>query len=214
MSGEIKHFYPNTNVTLVQSAQALLNDTYPMKFRTYTLNALQGVGVNVILDDKVDIPQEPYSSVTTHKGKTLKADLVIPTRGGRLNTDFIRSLDPSIVTERGTVKVLSTLQVPLSNGKTNVFAIGDIIEWKEQKQVAKISTHSSVLIANLLSAIKGSKGTKEYKGFMEGIAMPFGPDKGVGYVPLLWGITLGNWATKTLKGKGLFIDLTRKSLNY
>ncbi|KAG8958267.1 hypothetical protein FRC03_009300 [Tulasnella sp. 419] len=94
LAGEIKHFYPNTNVTLVHAGHALISDIYPMKVRTFTLNALQDAGVNVILDDKVDVPREPYSSVTTRKGRTIRADLMIPSRGGRPNTAFIKTLDP------------------------------------------------------------------------------------------------------------------------
>lgn len=46
----------------------------------------------------------------------------------------------------------------------------------------------------------------------EAIVMPLGPKGGVGYIPLLWGITLGDFFTRLLKGKNLFADMAKKSV--
>lgn len=54
----------------------------------------------------------------------------------------------------------------MQNGKTNVFAIGDIIEWREQKTLSKLPAQAAVVAANILSAVKGSPAKQEYKGFM------------------------------------------------
>lgn len=95
-------------------------------------------------------------------------------RGGKPNTEFLRSFDPSVITDVGRVKVLPTLQVPLANGKTNVFALGDIIDWDEQKMLVKVGGHVPVVVANVLSVVNGDKPTKEYKTDMEGIAVTVG----------------------------------------
>lgn len=93
--------------------------------------------------------------------------LQVPVAGGRPNTDFLRSFDPAIITAAGTVRVQKTLQVPLSNGKTNVYAVGDIIEWDEEKQLAKTPAHVAVVAANILASINNKTDKpKEYGGFM------------------------------------------------
>lgn len=37
---------------------------------------------------------------------------------------------------------------------------------------------------------------------------------GVSYIGLLWGITLGDWLTKMIKGKGLLVSMYRGKLGY
>lgn len=117
----------------------------------------------------------------------------IAARGGKLNTAFLSSFDPTILTPSGSVKVLPTLQVtpvrfcvsfthpvpahthsntpshaqvPLANGKSNVFALGDIIEWQEQKTISKVPTQAGVVVPNILAAVKGTPMKQEYRGFM------------------------------------------------
>lgn len=70
------------------------------------------------------------------------------------------SLGTDVLTDTKYVKVLSTLQLRLH---PSIFALGDIIDWVEQKQAFKSKKHASVIAANILSLLQGSKPTKEYK---------------------------------------------------
>jgi len=70
------------------------------------------------------------------------------------------SLGQDAVTARKHVKVLPTLQL---NSHPSIFALGDIIDWNEQKQAAKTSGHGGVIAANILSVLGGSKPQKQYK---------------------------------------------------
>lgn len=70
------------------------------------------------------------------------------------------SLGQDVVTARKHVKVLPTLQLPSQH---SIFALGDIIDWKEQKQAFKTSGHASVITANVMSLLNGSKPGKQYK---------------------------------------------------
>lgn len=45
----------------------------------------------------------------------------------------VSTLDDSAVTARGTVLVTPELNVKLASGARNVWAMGDIIDWPEQK---------------------------------------------------------------------------------
>jgi hypothetical protein len=61
-----------------------------------------------------------------------------------LSAAVVRTLDPGVVTGTGTVVVTPELRVKLATGTQNVWAIGDIIEWPEQKvcdlvQVTKLN---------------------------------------------------------------------------
>ena len=70
------------------------------------------------------------------------------------------SLGQDVVTTRKHVKVLPTLQLPTQD---SIFALGDIIDWKEQKQAFKANGHASVVTANILTLLNGSKPGKNYK---------------------------------------------------
>lgn len=156
----------------------------------------------------------------------------IPVRGGKLNTGFLSSYDSSILTPKGHVKVLPTLQVPLVSGKRNVFAIGDIIDWPEEKTFAKIDPQAAVLVPNILSSVKGQPMKKKYGGdtgeyqrtkqklrkrrlmgsllFAEIIVVTLGPAGGSGYIPIPivgGGIIVGDFLSSFIKSRHLFVNM-------
>ncbi|KAG9021854.1 hypothetical protein FS837_006925 [Tulasnella sp. UAMH 9824] len=198
------------HVTLVHAEESLLNATYPQKFRKRVTDNLRSYGVNVILGDKATVPTQPYASVTTEKGEKVDADLVVPTWGGHRNTGYLTSFDSTIITPEGNIRVLPSLRVPLSSGKTNVYAAGDVIDWDEQKQLAKVPGHAGVVVANILASIQGKPASKTYKGPpMEVILLPAGPTKGVAYFGMLWGLVFGDWVTSLIKSKTLLVWLAQ-----
>lgn len=94
------------------------------------------------------------------------------TSGPKPNTDFIgKSLGPEVLTDTKLVKVEKTLQ--LSSHPT-IFAVGDIVDWKEQKQAAKANGHGPVVVANVLSLLADLPVKKEYRGFPEMIMITNG----------------------------------------
>ncbi|KAG8950635.1 hypothetical protein FRC04_007259 [Tulasnella sp. 424] len=214
LSGELKHYYPNKNITLIHGYGFLINTTYPDRFRTRVAERWKAMGVNLILGDRASVPQGEYTTITTQKGRTIKSDLVVSTWGSRRNTAFLKSFDPTIVTSEGNIRVLPTLRVPLSNGKTNVYAVGDVIDWPEQKQAAKIQYHVGVVVPNILASIKGQKPPKIYGGMFEAILLPAGPKAGIMYLPFLWGIILGDWISSIIKAKTLLVHKAQALTGY
>lgn len=83
------------------------------------------------------------------------------TSGPTPNTGMIvESLGQDVVTERKYVKVLPTLQLPTQE---SIFALGDITDLAEQKQGFKANGHATIITANILSILNGSKPQKQYK---------------------------------------------------
>ncbi|KAG9124873.1 hypothetical protein FRC07_009936 [Ceratobasidium sp. 392] len=214
-AGEICHFAPEKKVTIIHAQKELMNQTYPPKYRKALLGALTKLGVKVIFEDRIStkvVPENGY--VITEAGQRVRADIAIVAVGGHPNTAIVRTLDLGVLTGSGTVAVTPELRVKLASGAQNVWAVGDIIEWPEQKMVFKASRgHAPLVAANILSAIKGGKSTP-YAGKMEAIVVTLGPKGGRGYMPFFGGLILGDWLAAKMKSAELFIDVAREGLGY
>jgi apoptosis-inducing factor 2 len=179
-------------VTIVHNSSQLLNGAYPAKYRGALEKAVRARGIELVLDDEIsELPEDGSpvdGKVTTKKGKVLTADYVVrtfsqspnqhpahylskvKTWGAPPNSGFIASLGSDVLTARGNVKIKPTFQLASFD---NIFAGGDIIEWKEQKQAAKAKTHGAMIAANIVNYLAG-KPLKDYKGSPELIAITNG----------------------------------------
>jgi len=207
-AGEIKDQFPQKRVTIVQGGSMLVNNIYPNKFRTALHKSLTARGIDIVYNDYIDdFPAEGVVGVTTRNGKKLDADLVVATQGPRPNTDFISTLGSDTLTSRGFVKVKPTLQLL---HQANIYSAGDVIDWNEQKQAAKCNSQTPIVVANVLSTLAGQTPKAVYKGSLELIVITNGKGAGVAYFDVLWGIMLGGWFAKMVKGKDLLVPAARK----
>jgi len=213
LAGELRDIFPDKKITLVHGSSLPLNDFYPAKFRTAVRKSWEKRNIDFVLGDFIDaIPSltEKITEATTRNGKTIQADLVVSTRGQKPNTDlFAESFGKDTLTERKLIKVEPTLQLP---GHQDIFVVGDVIDWKEQKQAFKAQAHADIAVANALSLLKGQKSSKKYTGSTEFLFLSNGRNGGVSYIHMLGGITLGNWVTRQGKSKDLIIPLLRSHI--
>ncbi|RDB27682.1 Apoptosis-inducing factor B [Hypsizygus marmoreus] len=213
LAGELKDVYPDKKVTIVHGDKYLLNPSYPDKVRKSAEKSIRARGVEVILDDFVDVSEtKEVEGVTTRGGKELKsADLVVQSRGPRPNTEFVAAaLGEDSLSPLGLIRVKPTLQL---KDHDNIFAAGDVIDWNEQKQAAKSSGHGLLVAANI-QALLNKGALKPYKGATEMIVLTNGKDGGLAFFNILWGITLGNWFAKLVKSKTLLVPLYKGEQGY
>ncbi|KAJ3912555.1 hypothetical protein F5877DRAFT_93524 [Lentinula edodes] len=180
LAGEIKDIWPRKSVMVLNRGAQLLNNTYSSKLRHGLWRQLVKRSVKVILDDYIEeLPTCP-------------------------NVHLLSSLY-KFLTPSGTVKVLPSLQLP---SHPNIFALGDLIEWGEQKTAAKAQMgHAPVVVKNVELYLKGvdvSKAGNMYKGSMEMILK-----SGMSWMDVMGGIIFGPFLTSSIKSKDLIIEMAR-----
>ncbi|KAG6840624.1 hypothetical protein C0991_005476 [Blastosporella zonata] len=224
LAGEIKDQWPEKKVTIVHGDKLLLNPSYPDKVRKAIAASVTVRGIDLVLDEYINEPDtKVVQGISTSTGRQLKAaDLVIQARGPRPNTAFVsEALGTAALSSLGLIKVRPTLQLPQYD---NIFAAGDVIDWKEQKQSAKAAVHGAIVAANI-QALLNNKSLKPYKGSMEMIVITNGKasptlfrqnrnNSGLAYFDVLWGITLGAWFSSMVKSKGLLVPLFKGEQGY
>ena len=98
-------------------------------------------------------------------------NIQVATLGPRPNTAFAQSIGAGVLTKQGFLAVERTLQL---KGHARIYAVGDAIDWAEQKMAAKVGGHAAVVVANILGAIQGKPVAKIYKGATEMILVTNG----------------------------------------
>ncbi|KAF9043095.1 FAD/NAD-P-binding domain-containing protein [Panaeolus papilionaceus] len=208
-SGEIKDKWPDKRVTIVHGDNLLLNDAYPKYFRRDVAKDVRKRGVDLILNDWVDdMTICDASTIETRNGRKLIADLVVSCTGPKPNTGFV-TLKPGTLSETNHIRVSATLQV---FSYPHLFAGGDAIEWDEQKQVSKYSSHANVIAHNVIQLLAKKQPSALYPGSFELISISNGRNGGSSYWSIFWGPTFGDFISATVKSKDLFLSYTRKSL--
>lgn len=84
MASDIKDYYPNKSVTLIHSRTQLMNRFHP-KLHEMVAERLHELGVEVILNDRVKIPEGGFPS----NGQTFDVEL---TSGRKVPADFVVSI--------------------------------------------------------------------------------------------------------------------------
>ncbi|CAA7268504.1 unnamed protein product [Cyclocybe aegerita] len=210
LSGEIKDFHPMKNVTIVQANPLLLSDLYPNRYRIDLEKRLRRRGINMIFDEAVGNSGEHHPTLKLRSGTEIPCDLLIPARGGRPSTTPLKFMRPPVLTDRGYVKVAPTLQV---DGHSNIFALGDIIDWPEAKQLMKIIYgHSEVVVANVMRVLEGKAANRVYKGSTEMLVITNGQHGGATYLGLCYGFTFGDFLTRLAKSKDVLVGKTRAKI--
>ena len=72
--------------------------------------------------------------------------------------------------DRGYVKIRPTFQL---QEHPDIFALGDIVDWNEQKQMAKAWGHAPIVADNVGAYLSG-RTLKQYKGSIEMILITNG----------------------------------------
>lgn len=210
LAGEIAHAMPGKSVTLVSSDRSLF-PAHPPRLGKLLLSRLQKLGVQVILGtratDLKDLRGPSAGSLTLSDGQTMTADLIIPAIGARPKTELLIGLPGAALASGGRIKVDAHLR---PSNLPNVFAAGDVVDTGDAATIVAISRQHPWL-AKTLKALAAGKSLSEQAAYTPWtnapILVPLGPQRGASYLSFA---TFGDWVTRQMKGKDLFVPKYRK----
>ena len=213
LAGEIAHAHPEKKVTLVASDPALFPG-FPAKLGTSLHTKLKSMGVKVITGARAqtlpgrDAPEG--GTVTLSDGHEIEADLIVPAVGSRALTSLAETLPDLERAADGQIKVDGYFR---PSSLPNVFAAGDVAAAGDAMTIVAISRQKPWL-EKALKSIASSKQLKDLKpyapwGDKSPILVPLGPERGSSFLVIA---TFGDWVTRMMKGKDLFLAKYRKLL--
>ncbi|KAI0031308.1 hypothetical protein K488DRAFT_52382 [Vararia minispora EC-137] len=211
IAGELKEYFPEKTVTIVQSRALPFNDVYKDNFRRRVLAEARAADINFVLEDHLDVREPKDGLVRTRKGVELRADLIVTSHGGTPATGFLESLGPATLDERGLVVAEPTLELPRHPG---VFVVGDAVANAERNRLGKYPRHAATVVPNILARLRGEVLRTRYRGSVETLRVSIGKDRGVIYFGVLWGIVIGSWLARRIQSAHLLLPKARRIMGY
>jgi NADH dehydrogenase FAD-containing subunit len=208
LAAEIVVDYPGKKVTLVHRGPRLMDFVKPKASRK-ALSWLTSKGVDVKLNESVNLDSPKDGTYVTASGETIKADchfLCIgkpPGSGWLKETILNDKLD-----NKGRLMVDANLRV---KGHTKIFAIGDITDIPEMKQGYLAEKHAGVVAKNIKLLTSGADESKlaVYKPGSDIALVSLGRKEGVAQFPMM---VISGCIPGKIKSGDLFVGKTRKQL--
>ncbi|WP_086931692.1 NAD(P)/FAD-dependent oxidoreductase [Agarilytica rhodophyticola] len=204
LAGEIKHFMPNKQVTLISNRQALF-PSQPDKLGLQLIDKLKALGVEILLGvraENLESTTMPYQGeLALSNGQRIGADLIFPSIGSRACPSLLENLPGA---QKSTANRIKVDQWMRPSSYHEVFAVGDVADSGDAMTIAAITRQVPWLKKTLLALTRGESLEKlrPYRPWGEKapIVVTLGPTRGNSYLGVF---TAGNFLTRMLKGKDL-----------
>jgi len=211
LMGELAQTYPDVMITLVHSREHLLPGKLMTSFKEEVLRQLRAnQNVEVILQDRLELDESlkpsgnlvycrPSKAVTTEKGRTIEADLVIFCGGARPNTVSMQAKFSEVLDHGGHVKVNQFLQV---EGSERIFALGDCSNVDETKRGTSAKRQANHIAKNIALHRAGFP-LQSYTPKEAGLSLTLGTRGGAIQPPLGLDIYVGQYVAAVAKSYNL-----------
>ncbi|WP_421726102.1 NAD(P)/FAD-dependent oxidoreductase [Bauldia sp.] len=210
LAGEIASAMPGKKVTLISGDDALF-PTLPQGLGTSLVKKLRAMGVEVIVGARAkalpDGNTPSGGSVALTSGREITADLIVPAVGARLSTGPIDQLPGVKHAPDGRIMTDAWMR---PSSLPNVFAAGDVADNGDHMTIVGVSRQVPWLAKLLQSAAAGQsvESLKPYKPWGKApILVPLGPERGSSFLMIA---TFGDWVTRIIKGRDLFLSKYQK----
>ncbi|KAL2131961.1 hypothetical protein VTI74DRAFT_4416 [Chaetomium olivicolor] len=162
LATDAKNQYPGKSVTLVHSRHSVMHRFGP-GLQKGAMEALERLGVEVILGERVDPASADGKFITLSSGRKIECDCFVNCTGQQPASDLISSVAPNAISPSGHIRVKPTLQID-DDSLPNVFVCGDVADTKAPNPNSRIAARQAEIAAdNVVLAAKGKKPTYTYK---------------------------------------------------
>jgi NADH dehydrogenase FAD-containing subunit len=206
LAGEIKAFFPDKDVTVVDVNADILTGPFEQDLREELKRQLDKLGVKLVLGSPLTaLPDAPPATatpvaVTTESGEAVEADIWFRAFGVRPATDYLRGDLAAARNERGYLPVDEHLRV---KGGDRVYALGDI-STADRDTAGAATYQAAVVAANIRSAITGDGTLSSYEPGPVMIVVPLGPEGGATQLPTGIG---GAEEAAAIKGGSMLVEM-------
>ncbi|KAF9957656.1 hypothetical protein BGZ72_001570 [Mortierella alpina] len=232
LAGEIKTAFPDKNVTLIHASPKLVD--YPGfsdSFKSAALTHLKGLGVNVVLNERITIEGLDRNNAIQVAPRTIRtqaavieSDMQFFSVGIQVDTSYISTLkpannasfDPQSLVNKGTntIRVRKTMQLVDFD---HIFAVGDCSDFSKVPTGAAISFAGPSAGKNILALISAEEKHKPAKLANGSVApnmmvLATGPTTGVFSVTFL-GSWFSNFFSRLIKSKDLMVGMINSEMN-
>ncbi|GJN81606.1 hypothetical protein PLIIFM63780_005141 [Purpureocillium lilacinum] len=158
---DAKHLYPKKHVILVHSRDAVMH-RFGKGLQKSALEGLQTLGVEVILNERVNDGGRENGAIVLRSGRKVSCDLVIDCTGQKPSSQVIESLVPTAISPSGHIKVKETLQIDAAH-VPNVYACGDVADTHTPNPNARSAMRQATVVAeNVLLVTQGKEPKHKY----------------------------------------------------
>ncbi|GAA1276276.1 NADH dehydrogenase [Planotetraspora silvatica] len=209
LAGEIKAFFPDKHVTIVDIASDVLPGPFDQSLRDDLRRQLDEIGVEVKLGSRLrelpDTAPATFGEITiaTEDGDKLTADIWFRCFGLTPESGYLTGSLAETRDERGYLRVDGHLQVI---GHDRVYALGDITD-ADRNTAGGATYQAQLLAANLRTLITGEGELGTWQPLPPIIVVPLGPEKGASWIPGEDGVAklAGPDVTAAVKGSAMLV---------
>jgi apoptosis-inducing factor 2 len=206
LAGEVKAFYPEKQVTVVDPGEDILAGPFKPALRGALRRQLDELGIRLLLRTALaDDPPTPPATLgafeaVTEAGDRIEADLWYRAFGVQPVTDYLGDALATARDEAGRLRVTPELRV---EGHERVFAVGDVSTAGSQ-MAASAGVEAETAAANVRALIEGDP-LVAFEPLPPAIFVPLGPNGGAGQLPGAEEIS-GPEAVAEIKGEHMFVE--------
>ncbi|KAL4907362.1 hypothetical protein BDW74DRAFT_123630 [Aspergillus multicolor] len=186
MATDLKEFYPEKEVTVVQSRPHLMPQ-YHAKLHELIKARFDELGINFITGARVKVPPTGFPTTTPFPvhltdGTALPSqyDFVILATGQTPNNDLLAGLPSSsppasglLNPSNGFIRIRPTMQF-LDEQYPHLFAVGDIADTGLRKAARPGAAQAATVVKNIMALIEGREPREEYPRAPAGIHLTLG----------------------------------------
>ncbi|GKT49633.1 Fe-regulated protein 8 [Colletotrichum spaethianum] len=164
LATDAKDQYPEKNVTLVHSRDAVMN-RFGKDLQAGALKGLTDLGIEVILGERTTTDSPVDGFVTLRSGRRVECDFLVNAIGQQPSSQLISEFVPEAIAKTGRIKVKPTMQID-ADSLPNIYVCGDVAEAGVTNPNARAAMKQAIYAAdNLVLALQGKKPTNIYQHY-------------------------------------------------